>query len=257
MAKIEELLDNGREVRRLLGGTPREIDVMVLERTSQVLSTFLGHVRGVAATTAEAFVKATDTARNLHGSSSADSIDRRSLAEAKMWHALNVCFENHARVGLACMPLVITLRILAWGVAAYNVLLSPANPHRERQAILRHAKMLLHQSSAAARTQPDANTEELNKLLLDYWVRRLLNLGDDVRVDLSFIDISNETAAHDLRESQALLPLTSLQAVEQQGLWLPHPATRPRDTFRPLATSVLGPVTAPSMSLGQYFGRGY
>ena len=230
---------------------------MVLERTSQVLSTFLGHVHGVAATTAEVFVKATDTARNLHGSSSADSIDRRSLAEAKMWHALNVCFENHARVGLACMPLVITLRILAWGVAAYNVLLSPANPHRERQAILRHAKMLLHQSSAAARTQPDANTEELNKLLLDYWVRRLLDLGDDVRVDLSFIDISNETAAHDLRESQALLPLTSLQAVEQQGLWLPHPASRPRDTFRPLATSVLGPVPAPSMSLGQYFGRGF
>jgi len=267
-SKIQELTDGAEQVRALLGATPRKLDVLVLERTQQVLSVFLGHVKSLTtATRADIDVAISDFMSVVEGSAGM-SVERRATLEFQLWSALSAGYDQYFKVGCECPGLVVTLRIMAWCVASYNLLMSPltSNIESERHAVLRHCKLLMHQSSriekyggryivpparsstgtagvgrprlsvsmlaireAVIEPSPEyPHYSHLNNSLIKYWLERLVTIPDMAPIDMAQIDVKGEADMSDQSETASAAALMSFMAAEQQALWLPSTSSQTR-----------------------------
>lgn len=150
---MQELVDGADNVKALLGPNPRSLDLAVLTRSREVLMLFLEHMRSLTWASRRLVDGAVGEFMTKQANPSL-SFDARAELEFRLWSALSTAFDNHHKVGVECPSLVVTLRILAWCVASYNLLTSPitANLEAERHAVLRHCKLLMYQSESLAKS---------------------------------------------------------------------------------------------------------
>ena len=193
---------------------------MVLERSHQVLAVFIEHAVSVQAATVETLKKAMQAAVIQEGQQE-ESLSKRSMMEFKLWQILNFTYENHARIGLDCPGLVVSLRVLTWCVTAYNLLSNerPGDLDERRMVIIRQAKLHLHHSAALTGDVEQGNTVKLNEILLGYWLKKLVNLPELPEVDLATVDICADIAAAAAKDAQQIAELSAQQAAAQQALW--------------------------------------
>ena len=150
---MQELVDGADNVKALLGPNPRSLDLAVLTRSRDVLMLFLEHMRSLTWASRRLVDGAVGEFMKKQANPSM-SLDARAELEFRLWSALSTAFDNHHKVGVECPSLVVTLRILAWCVASYKLLVSPitANLDAERHAVLRHCKLLMYQSECLAKS---------------------------------------------------------------------------------------------------------
>ena len=163
LQKLQEILNSSTDTRSSLGPSARNIDKVVLERSHQVLVVFIEHAVSVQAGTIETLKKAMQAAQIQDGQTE-DSLSKRSMMEFKLWQILNFTYENHARIGLDCPGLAVSLRVLTWCVAAHNLLSKNeraadiADIEERRKDLIKQAKLMQLQSAALTGDVEQGNT---------------------------------------------------------------------------------------------------